>query len=93
MKKLLVCSLLFINLSANSKVIEWAIASKDNRIIILTDATCRYDKYFPEAKIMIDDKITYACYWSDAHNFYFQSHSKDLQSLNKMEFKLSKGIM
>lgn len=94
MKKPLICLLTVVSFVAIAKTSEWAIAIHDDKTIVLTDAPCRYDTYFPEAQITNkDDKITYACYWSDAKDFYLQSNKKDLMWIPKRNFKINKGIM
>ena len=94
MKKPLVCLLTVVSLSTMAMTRDWAIAIHNKKTILLTDATCRYNKYFPEANITDSDgKITYACYWSDAKDFFLQSNKTDLMWIPKNEFKLIKGIM
>jgi hypothetical protein len=94
MKKPMVCLLTVASFAVTAKINEWATAIHGDKTIVLTNAACRYDAYFPEAQITNKDgKITYACYWSDTKDFYLQSNKKDLMWIPKSNFKINKGIM
>jgi hypothetical protein len=63
MKKPLICLLTVASFAVIAKIDEWAIAIHNDKTIILTNAPCRYDTYFPEAQITSKDgKMTYMCY-------------------------------
>ena len=77
---------------ASSK--EWAVAEYKDRYIVLTNAPCRFVKYYAEAYIVYPNgKVEPKCYWSETNHYHFQSEKNSVLSLPIDDFKLIKGIM